>query len=436
MNSEVKSLTILCTLLLTNTGYSREVKPVWQSNKESWSTYQSRHCKWEQGIPCRHVPQDQGKTPPQSAEDVALEVGIGVLTMGPTPQPRGFKVGIGSKPIMRGVKPRIVVSQPPPRININTERMPLLSPSPKPKPQISGRLQRINGKIGVLMGDSNPPILGEPSTKRVKLELLQSQNSSHSTEVYDIEGEIALEKNKIDRLKLIKQDEVANIKEEIESIYSKQTLDNSELDIDDEIRRYNSTSVHERISFREYFAVRNYQEGRFVAINNALRSGNISDELDIELSEVYTALDNHSDINISLREDGYIPAEEDTIIAEVYRGEVRDRNEFLSAVVPEETIQIDSFFSTTEDEDTIIQFNSDDLDDGQVNVKYTIKYYIGRSNSTDISELLDEPDEERIFLPKSRFLVTDVEESADGSTFAVSLLAITDEPPTSPFQLN
>ncbi|OVZ78435.1 hypothetical protein CBW54_20670 [Yersinia kristensenii] len=194
--------------------------------------------------------------------------------------------------------------------------------------------------------------------------------------------------------------------------------------------------MHERISFREYFAVRNYQEGRFVAINNALRSGNISDELDIELSEVYTALDNHSDINISLREDGYIPAEEDTIIAEVYRGEVRDRNEFLSAVVPEETIQIDSFFSTTEDEDTIIQFNSDDLDDGQVNVKYTIKYYIGRSNSTDISELLDEPDEERIFLPKSRFLVTDVEESADGSTFAVSLLAITDEPPTSPFQLN
>ena len=78
-----------------------------------------------------------------------------------------------------------------------------------------------------------------------------------------------------------------------------------------------------------------------------MRNGSASDDLEVETSEFYTALDNHSDINISLREDGHIISEEESSIAEVYRGEVRERAEFLSAVVPEESIQIDSFFSTT-----------------------------------------------------------------------------------------
>lgn len=441
MSSIIKLLTMLLTLLFFNTANSREAQPIWQSNKESWSTYQSRHCKWEQGVPCKNVPKDQGKTPPKSAEEIALEVGTGILTMGPTPQPRGFKVGIGAKSGISGAKPRVAVSKPSPRVSTSSERAPLLPPSPKPKPKpkpkVSGRLQRINGKVGILLGDSNPPTLGgEPSAKRVKLDLLDNHSSS-STEAYDVEGDIAIEKNKIDRIKTIKQDEVASIKEEIESIYSKRTLDNSELDIDDEIQRYNSTSAHEKINFREYFAIRNYQEGRFVEINNAMRNGSASDDLEVETSEFYTALDNHSDINISLREDGHIISEEESSIAEVYRGEVRERAEFLSAVVPEESIQIDSFFSTTADEDLIAQFNSDDLADGQINVRYTIKYYIGRTNSTDLGEILDDAIDERIFLPKSRFLVIDVEESAEDSTFMVNMLTLADEPPpSSPFQPN
>ncbi|OWF81335.1 hypothetical protein B4903_07665 [Yersinia frederiksenii] len=114
--------------------------------------------------------------------------------MGPTPQPRGFKVGIGAKSGISGAKPRVAVSKPSPRVSTSSERAPLLPPSPKPKPKVSGRLQRINGKVGILLGDSNPPTLGgEPSAKRVKLDLLDNHSSS-STEAYDVEGDIAIEK--------------------------------------------------------------------------------------------------------------------------------------------------------------------------------------------------------------------------------------------------
>ncbi|WP_145576516.1 hypothetical protein [Yersinia alsatica] len=436
MDSKTKSLTMLLTLLFINTANSREAQPIWQSNKEDWPAFQARHCKWERGIPCKTIPEDQGKPPPRTAEENAIEIASGML-MGPMQKPRGFKVTWGAKPSIKPtVRPRInITSRPSPRLSPSSERAPLLSPSPKPKPKISGRLQRINGKVGILLGDSNPPTMGgETSAKRVKLELLDSHSSS-STEVYDVEGDIAIEKNKIDRIETIKQDEVASIKEEIKSIYSQQTLDNSELDINDEIEHYNSTLAHEKITFREYFAIRNYQEGRFVEINNAMRGGSSNDELNVEITEVQTALDNHSDINISIREDGYIISEEESTVDEVYRGEVRDRAEFLEQVTENETIKIDSFLSTTADEEMISQFNSDDLEDGQVNVSYTIRYYLGRTTSTDVSDILDESGNERIFLPRSRFLVTHVEE-VDTSTFKVNLLALCDEPPDPPFQPN
>ncbi|OWF88607.1 hypothetical protein B4914_06535 [Yersinia entomophaga] len=237
-----------------------------------------------------------------------------------------------------------------------------------------------------------------------------------------------MDKNRIDQMAPITPNDTSTIKEELEVIYGKTKLDECNLNIDDEIQRYNSNFSHEKINFREYFAIRNFQEDRFVAINNALRNGTTNDGLETEITEVYTALDNHSDINVSLRESGYIISEEESSVSEVYRGEVRDRAEFLSKVIPEETIQIDTFLSTTADEELIDQFNSQELEEGKINVRYTIKYFLERTNSTDISELLDEPGEERIFLPKSRFLVTNIEESADGSSFKVDMLALTDEP--------
>ncbi|MDN0088124.1 hypothetical protein QVN42_12125 [Yersinia nurmii] len=437
--------TLLFTTLSFNISHGREAQPKWQSNNESWSSFQSRHCKWERGVPCKTVPKDQGKTPPRTGAEIALEVGLGVLSMGPTPQPRGFKVSLAAKPgATTAAKPRVnIATRPSSRIGVNTERTPLLPAASKPKPKISSRLQRVNGKVGFLFGDTNPPTLGDdppPKIAKIKPSDSSSSSSAHpassssygsstSTDAYyDVEGNIMVDKNRIDQMAPITPNETPTIKEELEVIYGKTRLDECDLNIDDEIQRYNSISAHKKISFREYFAIRNFQEERFVTINNAMRNGTTNNELETEITEAYTALDNHSDINVSLRENGYIISEEESSVSEVYRGEVRDRADFLSKVIPEETIQIDTFLSTTADEDLIDPFTSQELEEGKINVRYTIRYFLERTNSTDISELLDEPGEERIFLPKSRFLVTSVEESAEGSTFKVDMLALTDEP--------
>ncbi|WP_128821829.1 hypothetical protein [Yersinia entomophaga] len=83
--------TLLFTTLALNISHGREAQPRWQSNKESWSNFQSRHCKWERGVPCKTVPKDQGKAPPKTDEEIAFEISLGVLSMGPTPQPEGLK---------------------------------------------------------------------------------------------------------------------------------------------------------------------------------------------------------------------------------------------------------------------------------------------------------------------------------------------------------
>ncbi|RXA96716.1 hypothetical protein [Yersinia sp. 2105 StPb PI] len=431
------------TVFVMNDIHARPMEPKRRIG-QNWTEFQHQHCQWRTGYACKTVPEDEGKLPPKTGEEIAVEVSLGILSGGPTPQPKGFKVGIGAKPGTSGsprpgptriTNPRMTAPKPRPRTS--TERTPLLpTTSPKPNPKTSGRLQRVNGKIGFLLGDTKPPTINEgASTSRVKVEL--SDNSSNSSlDMYDVKGHDPIEKNKIDRIKLIKPRDFAKIKEEMENIYGKERLDEGELDIEKEIELYNTSYAHENISFREYFAIRNFQEEGFVAINHALRTGEAGDELDVEIAETYTALDNNSDINISLREDGYIPSEDESVVDEVYRGEVRDRAEFLAQVIPEEIIEIDSFLSTTADEDSIAHFNSSDLNDGQVNVRYTIRFFLGRTNSTEIGDLLDEPGEERIFLPKSRFLITELEESADSSTFRVSMLAITDEPMRPPIQIN
>lgn len=429
MSSKIKSLTMLLTLLFLNTANSREAQPIWQSNKESWSTYQSRHCKWEQGVPCKKVPKDQGKIPPKSAEEIALEVSTGVLTMGPTPQPRGFKVGIGkpgssgTRPGISTTRPRVEVSKPSPRINPNSERTPLLPPSPKPKSKVSGRLQRVNGKIGYLLGDTDPPILDAgPSAKRIKLENFNTNGNSTESE-----STINADTRLINRTESIDADDIEDIIDEIKSLYDEKTLENNELDISEEIENYNSSSACEKVSFREYYALRNYKENGYLEINKAMRTGEISNEVKIEIAEVYSALNQNSDISISLRDNGEIISERASTVSKLYRGEVRNRDEFFSQVVAESVIEIDSFFSTTSDEEVIVEFNTDDLTDEQINVIYTIKYQHGRTNSTDITRILGDTEEERVFLPKSRFLIVSVKKSDDGESVKVRMFAISPE---------
>ncbi|EKN6037357.1 hypothetical protein DVQ41_17670, partial [Yersinia enterocolitica] len=164
----------ILTFISIKTSHSREAEPKHHFNKESFSQYQARHCKWETGYTCKDVPKDQGMPPPRTSEEIALEVGLGLLAGGPTPQPKGFKFSIGKLPIKTTAK---VPATPKP--GTITERTPLLSTTAKPKAK--GTIRRVNGKIGYLLGDPEAPQLGEePPIKRVRVVESESESESES----------------------------------------------------------------------------------------------------------------------------------------------------------------------------------------------------------------------------------------------------------------
>ncbi|EEP94428.1 Acetyl-CoA acetyltransferase [Yersinia aldovae ATCC 35236] len=80
------------------------------------------------------MPEDEGKLPARTDEEIALEVGLGILSGGPTPQPRGFKFSIGKlpiKPTTKALSPTRISTAP--KLSANTEKTALLSVSSKPK---------------------------------------------------------------------------------------------------------------------------------------------------------------------------------------------------------------------------------------------------------------------------------------------------------------
>ncbi|MCW6590293.1 ADP-ribosyltransferase [Yersinia ruckeri] len=438
----VMTLLILFTILWGNISYSREAKPVWQSNKENWSDYQSRHCKWERGISCKTVPEDQGKTPPQTDEEIALDIGIGILSGGPTPQPKGFKFSIGKLPTKptttvttsRASTTKVSTTKAPTtaKSGSSTEKTPLLSTTKKTKTE--GTLRRVNGKIGYLLGDPDAPTLyKEPPNKRARIASSNSESNSESESEseFDSDSDSSSVKESdneedfvqeaggskftiINRRSPIEENEIEIAIEEIESIYSKGFFHDTQLDINHEIESYNKLRSNRKVSFQDYFALRDYTEDGYIRINKIMRSKEIPPRFQIEIEQLTNALSRHSDINISLRNKTFRYLSEDNTDT-VYRGEIRDRADFEANVVEEEIYSNDTFFSTTSDEEYAEQFNSENLHDGQVNIRYTIHYPKGLTYSTDVSDLLENNEDMRVFLPRSPFLVTEIKTIDDGT---------------------
>ncbi|WP_145509596.1 ADP-ribosyltransferase [Yersinia rochesterensis] len=418
-------LILIYTVISIKIVHSRTAEPKYQSNKESFSQYQARHCKWENGLPCKEVPENQGKTPPPTSEEIALDIGLGILAGGPTPQPRGFRFSVGKLP----GRPGSTIKVPPsPKLSTSTERIPLLSTTAKPKTKVV--IRRVNGRLGYLLGDPNVPTLGdEPPLKRARIDSSESESESESSSASESDSSSIKESDAEDdntqqpekskftiihRRSPIQESEIEVAIEEIKSIYSETFWHDTQLDIHDEIEEYNKLSTNDKISFQDYFSLKDYTEDGYVRINNAIRSKNITPDIKIEIDQLTNALKRHSDISISLKNKTFRNLTTE-ITSTVYRGEIRNKIEFETEIIEEEIYSNDTFFSTTTDDEYITNFNTEDLDDGEVNIKYTIHYPRGLTYSTDVSALLDNSEGTRIFLPHSRFLVTKIDVVGDGT---------------------
>lgn len=422
-------------ILFINDTHARPIEPKRRVGQD-WKEFQHQHCKWRMGHTCKEVHEDEGKLPTRTDEETALEVGLGLLLGGPTPQPRGFKFSIGKLPIKPTTKaPSPARISTAPKLSANTEKTALLSVSSKPKAK--GILKRINGSIGYLLGDPDAPSFsGEPQIKRLNIDTSESNVDSDSDSYYeydtssmkesDIEDDNYQQSEKskftvIHRRNPIQESEIEVVIKEMESIYSEEFWHETNLDIHDEIEKYNILSTNKSISFQDYFAFRDYTEAGYVRVNNAVRSNNITPEVKIEIEQLTNALNRHSDINISLRNRSfkYLSAENTDV---VYRGEVRNKVDFETQIIEEETYSNESFFSTTETKEYAMSFNMDNLEDGEVNILYTIHYPKGMTYSTDISALLENNEETRIFLPHNIFLITEIK-TIDNETIEVEMRA-------------
>ncbi|MGT3218804.1 ADP-ribosyltransferase [Yersinia enterocolitica] len=423
-------------ILFINDTHARPIEPKRRVGQD-WKEFQHQHCKWRMGHTCKEVPEDEGKLPARTDEETALEVGLGLLLGGPTPQPRGFKFSIGKLPIKPATKaPSPTRIHTAPKLSANTEKTALLSVSSKPKAKM--KVKRINGSIGYLLGDPNAPSFsGEPQIKRLNIDTSESNVDSDSGSYYeydtssmkesDIEDDNYQQSEKskftvIHRRSPIQESEIEVVIKEMESIYSEDLWHETNLDIHDEIEKYNILSTNKNISFQDYFAFRDYTEAGYVRVNNAIRSNNITPEVKIEIEQLTNALKSHSDMNTSLKNRSLKNLSYDNIDI-VYRGEVRNRAEFEAEIVEEKTYSNDAFFSTTSDEEYITNFNTEDLNDGEVNVRYTIQYPKGLTYSTDVSSLLDNTEGTRIFIPHSVFLVTEIN-TIDNATIEVEIRAL------------
>lgn len=438
----------LITLIINDT-YARSVEPKRRVGQD-WKEFQHQHCQWRMGHSCKKVPKDEGKTPPRTGEEMALEVGLGVLAGGPSPQPKGFAFSIG-KP-SGGVLIKTPITLSTPRTHINSESTPLISASARPKAQ--GGLKRVNGKIGYLLGDPNAPNLGEePAAKQVRIDRPESDLESDLDLDLDLEldfdslninesdlssikesdteddNQLAAEKSKFSLIHLrgpIQESDIGTAIEEMESIYGKDFWLDTQLDIHTEIEEYNTLSTNDKINFQDYFALRNYTEDSYVKINNAMHNNDISPKIEIEIAQLTKALKRNSDINLSLRNRALKHLDIDEIDI-VYRGEVRNKSEFKAEMLEEEVYSNDAFFSTTSDAEYIANFQTENLADGEVNISYSIHYPKGLTNSTDISTLLGNNEGTRIFPPNSHFLITEVK-PIDNDTIEIEMRYLCSSP--------
>ncbi|HEI6845851.1 TPA: hypothetical protein SJ485_000913 [Yersinia enterocolitica] len=422
-------------ILFINDTHARPIEPKRRVGQD-WKEFQHQHCKWRMEHTCKEVPEDEGKLPARTDEETALEVGLSLLLGGPTPQPRGFKFSIGKLPIKPTTKaPSPTRISTAPKLSANTEKTALLSVNSKPKAK--GILKRINGSIGYLLGDPNAPSFsGEPQIKRLNIDTSESNVDSDSGSYYEYDTSSMKESNieddnyqqsekskltVIHRRSPIQESEIEVVIKEMESIYSEDFWHETNLDIHDEIEKYNILSTNKNISFQDYFAFRDYTEAGYVRVNNAIRSNNITPEVKIEIEQLTNALKSHSDMNTSLKNRSLKNLSYDNIDI-VYRGEVRNKVDFETQIIEEETYSNESFFSTTETKEYAMSFNMDNLEDGEVNILYTIHYPKGMTYSTDISALLENNEETRIFLPHNIFLITEIK-TIDNETIEVEMRA-------------
>lgn len=182
------------------------------------------------------------------------------------------------------------------------------------------------------------------------------------------------------------------------------------LQLPDEIERFNEARGYERCFFVDWLALRDYKEGGHTRLNPALRDASGSVAVHAAIDRLTYAL--KAIALFELR--GF-----DTDV--VYRAETRHSSDLMD-LQPGDVYTIPSFMSASGQEDIAAKFHKDrgSLAAGEVNVVYEIERASPLAGPM-ISDLLRDWDYEVLFLPGTRFVVSQVQRTPEASEIKVTM---------------
>ena len=204
----------------------------------------------------------------------------------------------------------------------------------------------------------------------------------------------------------------ADARTQLLKIYPKDFVEHvSNLDIGDELRAFSLVDANERAFFSDWFSIRDFKEGGYARINEALRR---PDAIPAELRPVIAHL---------VRSLMHLAMFQDAMFVEdiVYRGEIRNGAD-IAHLDEGEIYVANAFMSAFDDEEDVTALLADQapLLPGEIRVQYEIERTTALAGPR-ITDLLRDGGAEVVFLPGTKFVVTGVERNSGQQATLIKL---------------
>ncbi|QZN95573.1 hypothetical protein [Symbiopectobacterium purcellii] len=205
---------------------------------------------------------------------------------------------------------------------------------------------------------------------------------------------------------------------QLKDIYSEEYLNKSiagpDEDMDELIDSFNKQKLYEKFHFIDLFSIYDYGKDGYVNINKtllalppgALRPPHI---IQLALTLHHLAMKQANDTEYF---SNAVP---------LFRGEVR-KSECFENIEEGDTFSSPIFFSTSDDQEVAESFLGDReaLREGEINVLYTIEKITPYSGA-HLSDIMDDRENEFLFLPDIKFIITEKEFNDEDSTLNVTM---------------
>ncbi|MCW2488004.1 hypothetical protein J5069_19060 [Candidatus Symbiopectobacterium sp. NZEC127] len=205
---------------------------------------------------------------------------------------------------------------------------------------------------------------------------------------------------------------------QLKNIYSEEYLNKSiagpDEDMDELIDSFNKQKLYVKFHFIDLFSIYDYGKDGYVDINKtllALPPGALRPPHIAQL-----ALTLHHLAMKQANDDEYF-----SNAVPLFRGEVRKSEDFED-IEEGDIFSSPIFFSTSDDQDVAESFlgDKDALEQGEINVLYTIEKITPYSGA-HLSDIMDDRENEFLFLPNIKFIITEKEFNEEDSTLNVTM---------------